>query len=141
MGLISGNDLIAYDMDLGRAEGEESKIQARFIHGTAFTMTFWSFRPGAMIPEHKHEHETLTTVLSGALRLTVDGHTMILRAGDSGLVPSWQFMMLKYLRNLKSSMFTRRCVRIMWHVSRERTKPIFGPHRNRQNSLWNSKIC
>lgn len=89
MGLISGKDLIAYDMDLGRAEGEESKIQARFIHGTAFTMTFWSFRPGAVIPEHKHEHETLTTVLSGALRLTIDGHTMILRAGDSGLVPSW----------------------------------------------------
>ena len=86
MSLIPGNELLSYDMDLTR---KESKIQAKFIHGTAFTMTFWSFKPGAVIPEHQHEHETLTTVLSGSLRLTVDGKTVILKAGDSGLVPSW----------------------------------------------------
>lgn len=89
MGLIARNELVSYDMDLSRIKGEESKALAKFIHGTAFTLTFWSFRAGAVIPEHQHEHETLTTVLSGSLRLTVDGETMILKAGDSGLVPSW----------------------------------------------------
>ncbi|OBU13477.1 cupin domain-containing protein [Morganella psychrotolerans] len=89
MGLIPAGELISYDMDLTRKEGEESKALAKFIHGTAFTMTFWTFKTGAVIPEHRHEHETLTTVLSGSLRLVVDGETLILRAGDSGLVPSW----------------------------------------------------
>ncbi|MEQ4734338.1 MULTISPECIES: cupin domain-containing protein [Providencia] len=76
-------------MDLNRNEGEESKIQAKFIHGTGFTIAFWTFKPKAIIPEHVHEHETATTILKGSLRLTVDGRTVFLHAGDSFIIPSW----------------------------------------------------
>lgn len=66
MSLYLSDEMISYDMDLNRNEGEESKIQAKFIHGTDFTIAFWTFKPNAIIPEHKHEHETATTILKGS---------------------------------------------------------------------------
>ncbi|MBN6367650.1 cupin domain-containing protein [Providencia rettgeri] len=89
MSLFLSKEMISYDMDLNRNEGEESKIQAKFIHGTGFTIAFWTFKPKAIIPEHVHEHETATTILKGSLRLTVDGRTVFLHAGDSFIIPSW----------------------------------------------------
>ncbi len=89
MSLYLSNEMISYDMDLNRSEGEDSKIQAKFIHGTGFTIAFWTFKTGAIIPEHVHEHETATTILTGSLRLTVDGRTVFLHAGDSFIIPSW----------------------------------------------------
>ncbi|HBO24841.1 cupin domain-containing protein [Providencia sp.] len=89
MSLYLSNEMISYDMDLHRNEGEESKIKAKFIHGTGFTIAFWTFKPNAIIPEHVHEHETATTILKGSLRLTVDGRTVYLHAGDSFIIPSW----------------------------------------------------
>ncbi|EPG7579714.1 cupin domain-containing protein [Providencia rettgeri] len=89
MSLFLSKEMISYDMDLNRNEGEESKIQAKFIHGTGFTIAFWTFKPKAIIPEHTHEHETATTILKGSLRLTVDGRTVFLHAGDSFIIPSW----------------------------------------------------
>ncbi|WP_353172170.1 cupin domain-containing protein [Acinetobacter rudis] len=89
MSLYLGSEMIPYDMDLQRPEGTESKIIAKFIHGTDFTMAFWQFKPGAKIPEHKHVHETATTILKGSLRLTVDGQSVDLFAGDTFIIPSW----------------------------------------------------
>ncbi|MFV8760778.1 cupin domain-containing protein [Yersinia enterocolitica] len=89
MSLHLGSEMVPYDMDLQRPEGTESKITARFVHGTGFTLAFWQFKPGAKIPEHKHLHETATTILQGSLRLTVDGRTLYLHAGDTFVIPSW----------------------------------------------------
>lgn len=89
MSLYLSTEMISYDMDLNRNEGEESKIQAKFIHGTGFTIAFWTFQPKAIIPQHVHEHETATTILKGSLKLTVDGRTVFLHAGDSFIIPSW----------------------------------------------------
>ncbi|NDO81056.1 cupin [Citrobacter sp. NCU1] len=89
MSLHLGSEMVPYDMDLQRAKGTESKITARFVHGTGFTLAFWQFKPGAQIPEHQHLHETATTILKGALRLTVDGRTLYLHAGDTFIIPSW----------------------------------------------------
>ncbi|TNV21667.1 cupin domain-containing protein [Buttiauxella sp. B2] len=89
MSLYLNKDMISYDMDLNRPEGTESKIQAKFVHGTDFTIAFWQFKTGAQIPEHQHEHETATTILKGSLRLNVDGRTVYLHAGDTFIIPSW----------------------------------------------------
>lgn len=89
MSLYLSTEMISYDMDLNRNEGEESKIQSKFIHGTGFTIAFWTFHPKAIIPQHVHEHETATTILKGSLKLTVDGRTVFLHAGDSFIIPSW----------------------------------------------------
>lgn len=40
MSLYLSSEMISYDMDSNRNEGEESKIQAKFIHGSNFTMAF-----------------------------------------------------------------------------------------------------
>ncbi|MEX9975520.1 hypothetical protein AB7W84_18555 [Providencia rettgeri] len=69
MSLFLSKEMISYDMDLNRNEGEESKIQAKFIHGTGFTIAFWTFKPKAIIPEHVHEHETATTILKGSFEV------------------------------------------------------------------------
>ncbi|AHK18454.1 cupin [Yersinia similis] len=89
MSLYLNKEMIAYDMDLHRPKGSESNIQAKFIHGTNFTIAFWQFKTGAKIPEHKHVHETATTILKGSLRLTVDERTIYLHAGDTFIIPSW----------------------------------------------------
>ncbi|HEK3173376.1 TPA: cupin domain-containing protein [Proteus mirabilis] len=89
MSLYLSSEMISYDMDLNRNEGEESKIQAKFIHGSNFTMAFWTFKTNAIIPEHKHEHETATSILKGSLKLTVNNRIVYLHAGDSFIIPSW----------------------------------------------------
>lgn len=89
MSLYLNKETPSYDMDLQRAEGTESKIQAKFVHGTDFTIAFWKFKTGAKIPEHQHVHETATTIIKGSLRLTVDGRTVYLHAGDTFIIPSW----------------------------------------------------
>lgn len=71
MSLYLSKEMVPHDMDLNRPEGTESKILAKFIHGTDFTLAFWQFKTGANIPEHKHVHETATTIIKGSLRLTV----------------------------------------------------------------------
>ena len=50
-------------------------------------MTFFTFEPGAVIPEHDHPHEQITYVVQGALRFTLDGETRVLRAGDGVCCP------------------------------------------------------
>lgn len=92
MSLYLSSEMISYDMDLNRNEGEESKIQAKFIHGSNFTMAFWTFKTNAIIPEHKHEHETATSILKGSLKLTVNTALFIYMLATLLLSPHGPFI-------------------------------------------------
>jgi quercetin dioxygenase-like cupin family protein len=46
-------------------------------------------KKGAVVPEHKHESEQITYILKGALEFQIDGKTIIVRAGEVLLIPSW----------------------------------------------------
>ena len=50
-------------------------------------MTFFSFAPGSVIPEHDHPHEQITYVVQGAMEFTLGGETRMLRAGDDVCCP------------------------------------------------------
>jgi quercetin dioxygenase-like cupin family protein len=50
-------------------------------------MTFFSFAPGSVIPEHDHPHEQITYVVQGAMEFTLGGETRVLRAGDGVCCP------------------------------------------------------
>ena len=50
-------------------------------------ITFFVFQPHAVVPEHAHENEQITVVTRGALQLTLDGATRILRTGDGVSIP------------------------------------------------------
>ena len=42
---------------------------------------------GAIVPAHKHLSEQITTILSGALRFTIEGKDVVVRAGDVLVIP------------------------------------------------------
>lgn len=41
---------------------------------------------GAVVPEHRHEHEQVSTLLEGRVRFVVDGEERVLEAGESLVV-------------------------------------------------------
>ena len=43
----------------------------------------------AVVPEHKHESEQITYILSGALKFHLEGREVIVRAGEVLHIPSW----------------------------------------------------
>ncbi len=51
-----------------------------------------SLKHGCVVPMHSHEHEQVTTILSGALRFWIgseDGESFVLRAGEVLHLPSF----------------------------------------------------
>jgi quercetin dioxygenase-like cupin family protein len=50
-------------------------------------LTFFTFEPGAVIPEHAHENEQITVVTRGAMEFTLGDETRTLRAGDGVCIP------------------------------------------------------
>jgi quercetin dioxygenase-like cupin family protein len=58
------------------------------ITGGRETMAQVWFKKGALVARHLHESEQMTYVLDGALRCTIDGEDLIVRAGEVMVIPS-----------------------------------------------------
>lgn len=63
-------------------------FRGRFVHGEQMTVIQWEVETGAILPEHSHPEEQITTVLSGSFELTINGETRVLTAGDVAVIPS-----------------------------------------------------
>jgi len=63
-------------------------ITLRAVCGKKTMLTFFDFKPGAVIPAHKHRHEQITYVLFGQLKFNLAGKVKILRAGQGVVVPA-----------------------------------------------------
>jgi len=50
-------------------------------------LTFFTFQPHSMVPDHVHENEQITVVTRGAMEFTMQDETRILRAGDGVCIP------------------------------------------------------
>ena len=50
-------------------------------------LTFFTFEPGAIVPEHAHENEQITVVTKGAMEFTLGDETRTLRPGDGVCIP------------------------------------------------------
>jgi quercetin dioxygenase-like cupin family protein len=59
--------------------------QAVWLDGVM--LTFFSFKPGAIVPEHAHPNEQITLVTKGAMEFTLSGETKLLRTGDGVCIP------------------------------------------------------
>ncbi len=57
-------------------------IHRRAVWTDGAMLTFFSFAPGSVVPEHEHPHEQITVVTRGALEFMLDGEIHVLRAGD-----------------------------------------------------------
>ncbi|MCX6093633.1 MAG: cupin domain-containing protein [Candidatus Bipolaricaulota bacterium] len=54
-------------------------------------LTFFTFEPGSIVPEHQHPHEQITIVVQGAMEFSLEGTTKVLRAGDGACIPPGAF--------------------------------------------------
>ena len=64
-------------------------ISRRMITGEKSMIARVYLKKGAVVPEHKHENEQITFVLEGALEFQIDGRTVMVRAGEVLVIPSW----------------------------------------------------
>src|SRR5215510_8671906 len=64
-------------------------ISRRFIAGDREMVAQITLKRGAIVPEHSHESEQLTYVLTGALKFTLDGQDITVRPGELLRIPSW----------------------------------------------------
>ena len=60
----------------------------RFVETTNMTVAHVEIEGGRVLPEHSHEHEQITNLISGELEMTVGGETRVLKPGDVVIVPS-----------------------------------------------------
>ncbi len=61
---------------------------ARFIHTETMTIAFVDVEAGADLPQHAHMNEQVTNLLEGEFEFNLGGEVMLLRPGQSVVIPS-----------------------------------------------------
>ncbi|MBN8678160.1 MAG: cupin domain-containing protein [Chitinophagales bacterium] len=77
-----------YQLNLLPARELVKGITGRFVHTEKVTIGYVDIVSGSTLPEHHHVHEQITTVLEGALEITVEGVKHLLQAGHVLVIPS-----------------------------------------------------
>ena len=62
-------------------------IDRRAVWLDRVMLTFFTFAPRAVVPEHAHENEQITVVTKGTMVFTLEDEQRILRAGDGVCIP------------------------------------------------------
>jgi unsaturated pyranuronate lyase len=60
----------------------------RFFTGKQITLAFLNMKKGCVVPEHYHESEQFSHILTGSMRFIIGGDELILRAGEVVEIPS-----------------------------------------------------
>lgn len=74
------------------AKLEEKEIipgfKARFVHSDNMTLSFWAVQAGAIMPEHAHPHEQMSSVVEGEFEMTLEGETQVLSSKTVAVIPA-----------------------------------------------------
>ncbi len=62
-------------------------IERRAVWLNQVMITFFSFQPHAIVPEHSHENEQITVVTKGEMEFTLGNEVRLLRSGDGVCIP------------------------------------------------------
>jgi quercetin dioxygenase-like cupin family protein len=62
-------------------------VSRQVIHGETITVARLVLKKGAFVPLHSHINEQISTIESGSLRFVVDGKEIIVRAGETLVIP------------------------------------------------------
>jgi len=62
-------------------------VDRRAVWLEGVMLTFFTFAPNAIVPEHAHPHQQITLVTRGAMEFTLGTETRLLRAGDGVCIP------------------------------------------------------
>jgi len=63
-------------------------IGRKMITGDRTMMARVYLTKGAFVPEHHHDNEQITFIVSGALEFKINGETIVLRTGQVMVIPS-----------------------------------------------------
>jgi len=63
-------------------------IGRKMITGDRTMMARVYLKKGAFVPEHSHDNEQITFIVSGALEFKINGETIVLRTGQVMVIPS-----------------------------------------------------
>jgi quercetin dioxygenase-like cupin family protein len=61
---------------------------AKMFHTEGMTIAYVDVEAGAELPEHSHFHEQVSNMLEGEFEFVLGGEKMLLRSGDSLVIPS-----------------------------------------------------
>ena len=62
-------------------------LTRRHANGAEVTVARFVLRKGLVVPEHSHPNEQVACVLEGALKFTLEGREVVVRAGEALLIP------------------------------------------------------
>jgi unsaturated pyranuronate lyase len=62
-------------------------IARRFITAERLTLARFELKRGSVVPQHAHENEQVSYIVSGALKFIVDGGEVVVRAGEVLQIP------------------------------------------------------
>ncbi len=62
-------------------------LERKFVSTEGITLARFLLRKGVVVPEHSHPNEQLAYVLEGALKFTIGGHEITVRAGEVLCIP------------------------------------------------------
>ncbi|HKD08485.1 MAG TPA: cupin domain-containing protein [Bryobacteraceae bacterium] len=77
-----------YDWNALPEERLNPKVTRRVVHTERMTIAKLKLTKGAIVPLHHHENEQVTMMDNGALRFEIGGRDIIVRAGESLVIPS-----------------------------------------------------
>jgi quercetin dioxygenase-like cupin family protein len=63
------------------------KISRRYVYGEKEMLVRFELKKGAIIPEHHHPSEQITYILSGAVKVTIQGKDYFVRKGEVLIIP------------------------------------------------------
>ena len=76
-----------YNWDMMAGEEITELLTRRYISGERITLARFTLRKGCFVATHSHANEQLSTVLTGALKFNIDGDEIIVRSGETLLIP------------------------------------------------------
>lgn len=74
--------------DAKPAEVLSEKISRRYVYGEKGMLVRFELKKGAIIPKHHHENEQITYILSGSVKILMQGKEYLIKAGEVIIIPS-----------------------------------------------------
>ncbi|HXF29452.1 MAG TPA: cupin domain-containing protein [Chlamydiales bacterium] len=63
-------------------------ITRRYVYGEKGMLVRFELQKGAIIPLHHHPNEQITYIVSGKVKVTIDGKDLIVSSGEVLIIPS-----------------------------------------------------
>lgn len=64
------------------------RIERQFVFGEKGMLARLVLRAGCSVPLHSHENEQITYILEGALKFSLEGNDVVVRAGEILIIPA-----------------------------------------------------